>query len=477
MVKWDTLAYQPYFSMTATNVAYGFWSHDIVGPSAANVEDLELYTRWLQWGAYSGVLRSHDRGMSAGDCAATFPPTLTSSTCGVVRPWNVPLNFFEANQKALQRRAQLLPYVYTLARETFDKGLGPLRPMYYEFPELTAAYGATQFGDQPQYFFGGDMIVSPIVAPASENSSYLASKEWWIPPGTWVDHVLGSVIEGSKDGSTYLSSLYALDEIPVIMKAGAIVPTSLEGTNGVIGAASRQYSKLAFDVYPHANEGATTVYMDDGETTAYLNSDGYAFLDLAYARSGDGNSIEFNATYDCCIYPGQPEDIAITLRLVSMPPLAKVSAGGQNLDFRFERYASNSPGTWTYNGAEATLILQTTLSQLTKSMTITFSVPPASVKLDGIQGEILRANKAKQALDVIRKTPGSHQSGFGQLDILSTLGDVLSYTANDPDQWTEEVSKREAKLSAAIDEVQKINLPLPKGQRRLDFVRALLKLP
>ena len=53
-VSWDNLAYQPYFSMTATNVAYGFWSHDIVGPSGSNTDDLELFTRWLQWASYSG---------------------------------------------------------------------------------------------------------------------------------------------------------------------------------------------------------------------------------------------------------------------------------------------------------------------------------------------------------------------------------------------------------------------------------------
>ena len=42
--------YPPYFSATAVNVGHGFWSHDIEGP--ANNE--ELYTRWIQIGAFSG---------------------------------------------------------------------------------------------------------------------------------------------------------------------------------------------------------------------------------------------------------------------------------------------------------------------------------------------------------------------------------------------------------------------------------------
>ena len=135
-VTWSSLAYQPYFSMTSTNVAYGFWSHDIVGPGSQDVGKLELYTRWLQWATYSGVFRSHDRGSSGGSCAGAFPPTVTSNQCTVVKPWNVPLHYFKANRAALQRRAALVPYTYTLAREAYDTGLGPLRPMYYEYVDL-----------------------------------------------------------------------------------------------------------------------------------------------------------------------------------------------------------------------------------------------------------------------------------------------------------------------------------------------------
>lgn len=40
-VAWGSLAFQPYFSFTGSNVGYGFWSHDLVGPS----DDYELYTR------------------------------------------------------------------------------------------------------------------------------------------------------------------------------------------------------------------------------------------------------------------------------------------------------------------------------------------------------------------------------------------------------------------------------------------------
>jgi alpha-glucosidase (family GH31 glycosyl hydrolase) len=43
-LTWPNLAYQSYFSATASNVGFGFWSHDVEGPG----NDHEMYARWLQ---------------------------------------------------------------------------------------------------------------------------------------------------------------------------------------------------------------------------------------------------------------------------------------------------------------------------------------------------------------------------------------------------------------------------------------------
>lgn len=84
-------------------------------------------------------------------------------------------------------REELIPYIYTQGfRSAFDSGLGLLRPMYYEFPEEDMAYRADMHGNFAQYFFGEDMIVSPIVRPA-DPENLMAWKEIWIPPGDWVD--------------------------------------------------------------------------------------------------------------------------------------------------------------------------------------------------------------------------------------------------------------------------------------------------
>lgn len=94
----------------------------------------------MQWAAFSGVLRSHDRGMSAGTCYDT-------DSCSHVRIWETPTKYFEAMRDAMQTRDAMLPYVYTMARQSFDTGLGALRPMYYEYPELDSAYTCDATGN------------------------------------------------------------------------------------------------------------------------------------------------------------------------------------------------------------------------------------------------------------------------------------------------------------------------------------------
>ena len=75
-----------------------------------------------------------------------------------MKPWNVATANFEANRAAMRRRAELVPYTYTLARAAFDTGLAPLRPLYYEYPEIDQAYAADASGNFAQYFFGPDLV-------------------------------------------------------------------------------------------------------------------------------------------------------------------------------------------------------------------------------------------------------------------------------------------------------------------------------
>jgi alpha-glucosidase (family GH31 glycosyl hydrolase) len=89
-------------------------------------DDHELYTRWIQFAAFSAVFRSHDRGMSGGGCAngehdgnaGANSPNKKSTACSTVKPWNVPTKYFEANRDAMQTRASWLPLIYNATRES-----------------------------------------------------------------------------------------------------------------------------------------------------------------------------------------------------------------------------------------------------------------------------------------------------------------------------------------------------------------------
>ena len=78
VVRWAALAFQPYFTATAANVGYGWWSHDIGGHMFEDGTP-ELYPRWVQFGVFSPILRLH----------CTNKPALDR------RPWGKPERIFK----------------------------------------------------------------------------------------------------------------------------------------------------------------------------------------------------------------------------------------------------------------------------------------------------------------------------------------------------------------------------------------------
>ncbi len=56
-MTWESLAFQPQFTATASNIGYGWWSHDI-GGHMFGYRNEELEARWYQLGAFSPINRS-----------------------------------------------------------------------------------------------------------------------------------------------------------------------------------------------------------------------------------------------------------------------------------------------------------------------------------------------------------------------------------------------------------------------------------
>lgn len=251
IVGWSALQFQPHMTATGSNVAYGWWSHDI-GGHMGDATEPELYTRWVQFGALSPCLRLH----------GTKDPRTER------RPWVYPPETYQAAKAAFHWRYRLLPYLYTLARLNHDTGLGPCRPMYYEYPEHDGAYAARY-----QYFLGDQMIAAPIVHPADPKTG-IATTDVWVPPGTWIDFQTKEAFSGPR----WVRLAGDLERIPMLVRAGGILPlaapfqkaTPPRLASGTSDAIPRDQLILA--VFAGA-EGRFRFYEDDGISQAYLEGD------------------------------------------------------------------------------------------------------------------------------------------------------------------------------------------------------------
>ncbi len=151
---WDSLAFQPWFTSTAANVGYAYWSHDIGGHMPGAVEP-ELITRWVEFGAFSPILRTHT----------------TKNPESERRIWAYPEPFSSILRSTFQLRYEMQPYIYTEARRTYDTGVAFLRPLYYDWPEANEAYG-----NKNEYLFGDTMLVDPVVTPSDKQSGLATAK-------------------------------------------------------------------------------------------------------------------------------------------------------------------------------------------------------------------------------------------------------------------------------------------------------------
>jgi alpha-glucosidase (family GH31 glycosyl hydrolase) len=238
-VRWRTLAYQPFFTSSAANVGYGWWSHDIGGHMFKDGAP-ELYLRWVQFGVFSPIFRLHSTKKAALDR----------------RPWSKPERIFLAAKDAMRLRHALIPYLYSMAWRAHQTGISLVTPMCYGNMEDASAYEA-----KDQYFFGSELLVAPILKPCDPKTG-LATRKAWFPAGTWFNLFSGEPVSGGGWREIHA----ALEDIPVFAKAGAIVPLAPKAGWGGID----NPTELDVYIFPGANN-RFDLYEDDGKTTGYLH--------------------------------------------------------------------------------------------------------------------------------------------------------------------------------------------------------------
>ena len=197
-ITWASLAFQPYFTATAANIGYGWWSHDI-GGHMRGIRDEELTVRWLQFGIFSPIMRLHS---SMSEFLSKEPWTYSKATCAIMEDY-------------LRLRHRLVPWLYTKAQKAYEEGSLLLYPVYYDY-DLGWELLKIQY---LEYLFGEDMLVAPIVSPQNPDT-HLGEATVYLPEGEWVDFFTGRRYPGGQ----YLKVYRSLEQIPVFVRTGTILP-------------------------------------------------------------------------------------------------------------------------------------------------------------------------------------------------------------------------------------------------------------
>lgn len=283
---WEMLDFETRFTVAEGNVGLPYISHDIGGFQGSALSD-ELYARWVQSGAFQPILRLH------------------SSRTGDVRrlPWEFGDRARAVASEFLRLRASLVPYLYAVARESFDTGLPMARGMYLAWPGFDEAYSFDR-----QYMLGSELLVAPVGTPGG-------TKRVWFPPGEWVDLFTRERFSGPAVAELRVP----LERMPVFARAGGIVPRQpyMDSTR------PGPLPLVELDVYAGAN-GSFSLYEDSGE--------GFAYRDGSFARtrvSWNEGRRRLTVGADRGRFPGRRTRRAYRLRIVGVTRPRRVLIGGR----------------------------------------------------------------------------------------------------------------------------------------------------
>lgn len=446
--SWKALQFQPYFTFSAANVLFT-WSHDLVGPW----KNQELFTRWLQWGAFSPAFRTHDRGMAEGEICTDL------DVCWIIKVWDSP--YFQFNRDAMLERHALMPYLYNAMRQAFDTGLVLVRPMYYYYPLLEQAYAGTPEGAFPQYFFGPDMMVSPVVQPLDSTTS-MASQSIWIPPNScWIDVLNGSLLANE----TILNATYDLSEVPRFVRCGVILPKLPVRMGHTIGQSVRQYSELEFQLFiDGSTSGSVLLYEDDAATTAYLHG---AFAQSNISFIQHDTLLVINVAPPPTTYPEFPTSRSrLLFRWLGLPPVSISN---------FSYSLSGGPWTWRYDGLTLEVVVETGPVSTQVPLQILVKLSEPSDALYGARGIIRRATLAKSVLDTVNRAPGTRFNVASSLSKIASISDAICAAANNNStQVVALLQSLPTTLQTAIQEVK--GLVKIGAEKQIAHALALLQL-
>ncbi len=199
----------------------------------------ELYTRWLQAGAFFPFFRTHT--------ALGLPDK---------EPWTHGEPYLTYNREAIRLRYRLLPYIYTLAWEAHRYGWPLVRPLWWLAPQEEALWTVDD-----AFLLGDALLVAPVLSPGARR------RRVRLPSGyVWYDFWSDAVYAGGQ----VVEVEAPLDRIPLFVREGTVLPLAEPGHN----AEAMYNSPLTLRVFPpQAGQVENRMYTDAGEGWAYTRGE------------------------------------------------------------------------------------------------------------------------------------------------------------------------------------------------------------
>ena len=239
------------------------------GPGSApkNPQFQELYVRWMQYGLFCPVFRSHgaDAPREIWQFGKKGEPV------------------YDAIEKMIRLRYRLIPYLYSTAWQVTSNNASYLRPLFSDFAQDKRVWDMTD-----EFLFGNSILAAPIVDPQYTKEKVIREDamtgwdrnqltmdngqltvDWtetktatkYLPKGAdWYEFWTNERYKGGRDVSLQTT----LDRVPMFVRAGSILP--LGPVMQYVG--EKTWENLELHVYPGA-DGEFTLYEDEGDSYNY----------------------------------------------------------------------------------------------------------------------------------------------------------------------------------------------------------------
>ena len=225
----------------------------------------ELYVRWLQFGLFNPMMRSHGE----------------SSRREIWEFGKKGEPVYDAIEKTIRMRYELMPYIYSTAWKVSSADGSFMRALVFDF-----AKDRNTWNNSSEFMFGDEILVAPVTKAlytreertwSEEKVDWTASKAFdvYLPAGVkWYDWWTGKVYAGGQT----ISADAPIDRCPVYVKAGSIIPVGPD----VQYVDEKPWDDLEVRVYPGA-DGTFTLYEDEGDNQNYRKG---AFSTIKFTLKG-----------------------------------------------------------------------------------------------------------------------------------------------------------------------------------------------